>query len=114
MRTSFVVRVLSAVVVLSIGLSSHAGGRMTHRSACSVLKATVARRDSLPVTGPPGTGWFCDFTTGNSKSWYVVALRSGQKCAGICSNLMGWYAVSSRTGTVREWDVGENKLGGPL
>jgi hypothetical protein len=114
MRKSRVASILLSGVASLVVQPADAGGRMSQRSACSVLKATVARRESLPITGPTGLGWYCDFAKGSNKGSYVIALRSGRKCAGICSNLMGWYAINRGTGKVREWNIEGNRVGAAL
>ena len=91
-----------------------AGGPLTKASSCSLLKKTVARLDSLPVTGPPGAGWFCDFSNLSGNRWFVVALRSNRACSGDCSNLMGWYAINRRNGQIHSYDIAKLRVGLPL
>ena len=83
-------------------------------SACGQLTKVIAAHDGLAETGPAGMGWFCDFAQTGGKlddEWYVVALRSNRTCEGICSNLMGWYAVHRESGEVHEFDVNEFVVG---
>ncbi len=70
--------------------------------------------DGLPETGPVGMGWYCDFATYDDERWYLIALRSNRKCDGICSNLMGWYAVRRSTGAIHDWDMAAYKVGSTL
>ena len=91
--------------------SAVAGVHLTKESSCSMLKRTVARLDSLPVTGPPGAGWFCDFSRLSGSRWFVVALRSNRACGGDCSNLMGWYAVNRRNGEIHSYDISKLRVG---
>ncbi|HTC50452.1 MAG TPA: hypothetical protein VK700_00790 [Steroidobacteraceae bacterium] len=67
--------------------------------------------DSLPATGPPGAGWFCDFSGFSGNRWFVVALRSNRACGGDCSNLMGWYAVNRRNGEIHTYDIAKLRVG---
>jgi hypothetical protein len=76
-----------------------------------LLEKRIAKLESLPESGPVGTGWFCDFSTLGDKQWYVIALRSNRQCEGICSNLMGWYAVGRRSGSIHGYDMAELKVG---
>jgi hypothetical protein len=91
-----------------------AGGRLDKTSSCSLLKRKVARLDSLPETGPPGAGWFCDFSTLSGNRWFVVALRSNRSCNGDCSNLMGWYAINRRSGEIHSYDIAKLRVGSSL
>jgi len=69
---------------------------------------------ALPKDGPVGIGWFCELVPYGENEWFVIALRSNRECDGICSNLMGWYAVDRRTGALHEFDVGEFRVGSEL
>ena len=86
-------------------------GLVTQAVACANLKRTVANIDHLPLSGPVGIGWFCDFMESTDSEWYVIALRSNRRCEGICSNLMGWYAVDRTSGKVHAYDVAELSVG---
>jgi hypothetical protein len=104
-----------------IGLTLLSGmPRIVHSSAlssevaCARLQARVAKISGIPSSGPKGLGWYCDFADSARIDWFVIALRSGRRCEGICSNLMGWYAVQKTTGSINEYDVGEMTIGGPL
>jgi hypothetical protein len=88
-----------------------AGGRVTKASSCLLLKRAVARRDSLPETGPPGAGWFCDFSSLSGNRWFVVALRSNRACGADCSNLIGWYAINRRNGEIHSYDISRLRVG---
>jgi hypothetical protein len=93
-----------------IGYSSE----LSSKVACARLQARVAKLSGIPASGPKGLGWYCDFADSPRNDWFVIALRSGRRCEGICSNLMGWYAVQKSTGSVNDYDVGEMTIGGPL
>ena len=82
----------------------------TEAQACSVVQKLVATASGLPPTGPKGMGWFCDHLDPQDK-WFVLALRSNRKCEGICSNLMGWYAVNKASGKVHEYNVANLEVG---
>jgi hypothetical protein len=111
MRSS--VTVLATVFLLSCVLDGGAvaGVHLTKASSCSLLKRTVARLDSLPANGPPGAGWFCDFSSLSGNRWFVVALRSNRACGGDCSNLMGWYAIRRRNGEIHSYDIVKLRVG---
>jgi hypothetical protein len=110
MRSS--ISVLTALLLAcTFDGSAVAGVHLTKESSCSMLKKTVARLDSLPVTGPPGAGWFCDFSRLSGSRWFVVALRSNRACGGDCSNLMGWYAVNRRNGEIHSYDISKLRVG---
>lgn len=83
-------------------------------SACILLKKRISQLDSLPETGPVGMGWFCDFANFQDKrdeQWFLIALRSNRVCDGICSNLMGWYAVDRHNGSIHDADMGKFAVG---
>jgi hypothetical protein len=84
---------------------------ITQETACLRLKKVVAKLDGIPESGPGGLGWFCDFSTAQTDTSYVIALRSNRKCDGQCSNLMGWYAVDWSDGSVHDFDVVGMKVG---
>jgi hypothetical protein len=84
---------------------------LTQHDACTLLEKRIAKLDNLPDSGPVGIGWFCDFSTLGDDQWYVIALRSNRRCESICSNLMGWYAVSRRSGSVHTYDMAGLKVG---
>jgi hypothetical protein len=84
---------------------------ITKGSACARLKKVVAKLDGIPESGPVGMGWFCDFSTYQEGTTYVIALRSNRKCDGICSNLMGWYAVDWTDGSIHDFDVANMEVG---
>jgi len=111
MRSS--ITTLMTVLLLACVLNARAvaGVHVTKASSCSLLKRTMARLDSLPETGPPGAGWFCDFSSLSGNRWFVVALRSNRACGGDCSNLMGWYAVNRRNGEIHSYDIAKLRVG---
>jgi hypothetical protein len=81
--------------------------------ACLVLKKRMGVHDKVPPSELDKT-WFCDVATWNDPTWWIIGLHSFRQCDGICSSLRGWFAVNRRTGEVREWDVGEWTVGGPV
>jgi len=87
---------------------------LTQQDACAVLKKRISKADGIPVSGPIGMGWYCDFSSLTDQRWYVVGLRSNRHCDGPCSNLMGWYAVNRATGAVYLYDVAELRVGARL
>src|SRR5882724_377473 len=112
-------RVVSVLLILISALVQVPCGATTTRainqeSACVRLKKVVAKLDGIPVSGPVGLGWFCDFSTAQSDTSYIIALRSNRKCDGPCSNLMGWYAVDRTNGSVHDFDVANMKVGASL
>lgn len=66
----------------------------------------------MPVPRNPSITWFCEFDSGldDDPDLNIVALRSTRVCDGICSNLVGWYAVRKSSGEVYEYDMGELKV----
>jgi len=111
MRSSVTIQVAVLVLACALDGSAVAGAQLTKASSCSSLKKTVARLNSLPVTGPPGAGWFCDFSKLSGNRWFVVALRSNRTCGGDCSNLMGWYAINRRNGEIHSYDIAKLRVG---
>ncbi len=90
---------------------------MDKESSCVLLKKREAVASKLPESGPVGMGWFCDFGSfddARDDQWFLIALRSNQKCDGICSNLMGWFAIDRRDGTIHSCDMGEFEVGPPI
>lgn len=84
------------------------GTAIDQDSACALLKTRIAQMDSLPDTGPVGMGWFCDFATFDDRrdeQWFLIALRSNRVCNGVCSNLMGWYAVDRLNSSIHDVDI---------
>jgi hypothetical protein len=89
---------------------------LSDQQACTTLMNRMGVHDAVPRAKLKDT-WSCDITTDDDKShpeWWVIGLRSFRQCDGICSNLRGWFAVNRVTGEVREWDVGEFTIGGPV
>jgi hypothetical protein len=111
-------RLAILVLALSFSAAVHCGepasGLMTQNKACDLLKKRVGKFYSLAESETVRAGWFCDFTTYEDTSWFVIGLRSNRQCEGICSNLVGWYAVDRRTGSVRDFDVGPYQIGAEL
>jgi hypothetical protein len=111
MRLSYYFALLLCITALAPCRVALPVGALTRQDACSVLEQRIAKLKHLPTTGPAGIGWFCDFSTLEDKEWYVIALRSNRRCEGICSNLMGWYAVNRSSGSVHHYDVAELQVG---
>ena len=102
---------VAATLIVSLAAVSSIGAepsKQAQSAACQALQRKIAALDSLPVTGPPGLGWFCDFSTLSTAEYYVVALRSNR--AAPYSDLMGWYAVMRRDLAIFEYDINEEKL----
>jgi hypothetical protein len=72
-------------------------------AACRTLQKAIAKRDGLPESGPPGTGWFCDIVPSKDPAFYVIALRSGKPDP--YGKLFGWFAVARTSGAIHGWDV---------
>jgi hypothetical protein len=113
MRIASITILLLSATVWSAVSPARAATPMSEDAACARLKEHVALTSSLPKSGPVG-GWFCDFVPYEEKEWFVIALRSNRACEGICSNLMGWYAVDRRTGALHDFDVAEYRIGTEL
>ncbi len=111
LRAGMGVLVAALPLALLPNASAIAGAHLTKASSCSLLKKRVARLESLPESGPPGAGWFCDFSNLSGNRWFVVALRSNRACSGDCSNLMGWYAINRRNGEVHSYDISKLRVG---
>jgi hypothetical protein len=111
MRSSITILRIALFLACVLNGDAVAGVRVTKASSCLLLKKTVARRDSLPETGPPGAGWFCDFSSLSGNRWFVVALRSNRACGADCSNLVGWYAINRRNGEVHSYDISRLMVG---
>jgi hypothetical protein len=84
----------------------------TEKAACDRVKARISAIRHFPVSVVA----FCDIigVVDSPKGFYVLALHSNQRCDGICSTNMGWFAVQKKTGRVFEWDVTEMKVGRPV
>lgn len=83
-------------------------------AACAIVRKHAAKEASLPETGPVGIGWFCEFVGFDDRrdeTWFLIALRSNRQCDGICSNLMGWYAVKRANAALHEFDMGKSEIG---
>jgi hypothetical protein len=84
----------------------------TQPEACQLVQERVSALTHIPRTGPAELGWKCEVSALDA-DWYLVALRSGRKCAdwSECSNLMGWYAVNRSNRKVHLFDMGQYKPG---
>ena len=87
-------------------------------SACSLLKAAVAQRQS-PRHGINEYRCELEADEGNGR-YFVFALRSsypalpGASLNWVGSSLVGWFAVSRSTGALFNWDVATLALGKKL
>ena len=111
LRSSLTIFVGALCLAMVPNGSAVAGVHLTKATSCSLLKRKVAKLDSLPNSGPPGAGWFCDFSSLSGNRWFVVALRSNRACSGDCSNLMGWYAINRRNGEIHSYDIAKLRVG---
>jgi hypothetical protein len=91
------------LLVSSVASTNDLGTQKSQDGACQALQRTISVLRSLPLTGPPGLGWFCDFSTLTTYQFYVIALRSNRPAPD--SNLMGWYAVFRSDYAVYEYDI---------
>src|SRR5689334_12172398 len=103
-RARHIVMYVYAVLGLSISpIPGTAREALDAGAACLLLQKTIAKRDGLPESGPPATGWFCDIAPSADSRFFVIALRSGKPVPS--GRLFGWFAVSRTTGAVQGWDV---------
>jgi hypothetical protein len=79
--------------------------------ACRLLQKTIAKRDGMPESGPPGTGWFCDIVPSKDPAFYVIALRSSKPDPH--GKLFGWFAVARASGAIHGWDVEKQRTTPP-
>ncbi len=91
--------------------SSVAGPVGSPDAACLQAMASYA----VAYVQPLSTA-YCDIIPDDASptEFYVLALRSGRACDGICSDLMGWFGVERSTGKVYDWDITENLPGEPI
>jgi hypothetical protein len=111
MRICLIILLTGVLCSPTLNGTALAAGHLNNASACVLLKRKVARLESLPDTGPPGAGWFCDFSNLSGSRWFVVALRTNHDCHGSCSNLVGWYAVNRRNGEIHSYDIAGLRVG---
>jgi hypothetical protein len=80
----------------------------SEKAACMLLKKRIATAEGFPIS----TIAFCDALPASASphGLYVIALHSTRKCEGICSTLIGWFAVRKTTGEVGEFDINENRM----
>src|SRR5689334_14428069 len=103
-RTRHVVAGLCAVLTLpGVPMAGVAREALDAGAACRLLQKTIAKRDGLPESGPPGAGWFCDIVPSRDPMFYVIALRSGKPDP--YGKLFGWFAVARASGAIHGWDV---------
>ena len=85
--------------------------------ACSLLKERIGVHDGVPSTAL-GKTWFCDIAKDpygeNPPDWWVIGLRYSRQGDRIRSNRRRWFAVNRLTNEVREFDMGEHAVGGPI
>jgi len=78
-------------------------------SACSAIKNRVssAHRIQIKIIA------FCDVVSlrNSPRGFYIMAIHSNRECDGICSTLMGWYAINRVNGRIFEWSVADQKIG---
>jgi hypothetical protein len=105
---------LTAVMLCAAGVAlslrpatSTAREALDPGAACRTLQQAIAKRDGLPESGPPGTGWFCDIVPSRDPAFYVIALRAGKPDP--YGKLFGWFAVARATGTIHGWDVAKQR-----
>jgi len=79
--------------------------------ACNLLKKT-ALRDHLVAIGQPPGKYVCEDYT-QADGYYVFGLHFKLDVPNNQpqSNLVGWFAVSERDGSVHEWDMANLTLG---
>jgi len=79
--------------------------------ACEVLKRT-ALRDHLVAKGQPSGKYVCEDYS-QTDGYYVFGLhfKLDAPTNKPQSNLVGWFAVSERDGSVHEWDMANLTLG---
>lgn len=77
--------------------------------ACTQAKARFAALDNFPLSRIGS----CDVipAANSPRGLYVLNLQSTRQCEGICSTLLGWFAVERKSGRVFDWKVGEWELG---
>jgi hypothetical protein len=114
MRTLAIFALSFSIAAVANGGSASAPAYLTQQSACDLLKQRVAKLNALTASDTARAGWFCDFTTYKDTRWYLIALRSNRQCEGICSNLVGWYAVDRRNGSVHDFDMARYEVGAKL
>ena len=118
-RTEHMIRLMVLVAMLIAGSAQAAqNAPLSSQRACKLLLERMGVHDGVPSAKLKKT-WRCDITEDSDNEhtdWWVIGLRSFRKCAGWweCSNLRGWFAVNRNTGEIREWDVGEDAVGGPI
>ena len=109
MRVLGMLMVLVVVIALSIGVApAIAREALDAGAACRTLQKAIAKRDGLPESGPPATGWFCDIVPSGDPAFYVMALRSGKPAP--YGKLFGWFAVARASGTIHGWDVEKQRV----
>lgn len=103
-RAPGMLMVLAVGIALSLRLApALAREALDAGAACRSLQKAIAKRDGLPETGPPATGWFCDIVPASDPGFYVIALRSVKPHP--YGKLFGWFAVARASGAIHGWDV---------
>lgn len=84
------------------------------KAACDALRLLISKQ----LHASRGLDEYrCDDTQPGPPGFYVFALRSnypapeGAPPNWVGSALIGWYAVRKTDGQVRDWDLGNEKLG---
>ena len=77
--------------------------------ACALATSRFTASHRLPISRIG----LCDVLPAerSPRGYAVLALHSTRQCDGICSTLLGWFAVERANGRVFEWDVAEWRRG---
>nr|WP_315382716.1 hypothetical protein [uncultured Sphingomonas sp.] len=78
-------------------------------SACVAIKKRVSSAHRIPIKNIT----FCDVASlrDSPRGFYIMAIHSHRECDGICSTLMGWYAINRANGRIFEWSVADQQIG---
>jgi len=78
-------------------------------SACAAIKNRVSSAHQIPIEMIA----FCDVVSlrDSPRGFYIMAIHSNRECDGICSTLMGWYAINRANGRIFEWRVADQQIG---
>jgi hypothetical protein len=98
--------------VISAGFFSCATAAVNSRdNACAILKGLALRDHLVAKNVPPGEYTCEDYS--ESGDYYVFGLhyKLFKPSDKPQSNLVGWFAVSKKDGSVYEWDMANLSLG---
>lgn len=100
---------LFAAVLANDATPVSSGPVSSGKTACALAKSRFIARDHFPASRIGS----CEVLSprDSPRGFYVLVLRSNRKCDGICSTLLGWFAVEKATGRVFDWDVAEDRPG---